>query len=157
LDAGVVATLEAEAARLHAELEEVEAEAAGLVPAAAELEQAEAALAAERAEVEALWGDGLPTSDGRAAELRGEIGALRTALDRGEGGRGRVAARLQGLGEKADRQAAEVAQVEAELAEAEAAEAPLAEEVHAVAAAREAAEQAVDRADSARREADAER
>jgi len=157
LDAGVVATLEAEAARLHAELEEVEAEAAGLVPAAAELEQAEAALAAERAEVEALWGDGLPTSDGRAAELRGEIGALRTALDRGEGELGRVAARLQGLGEKADRQAAEVAQVEAELAEAEAAEAPLAEEVHAVAAAREAAEQAVDRADSARREADAER
>src|SRR5436190_19125129 len=72
MDAGVAASLEADAARMAAELEEVEAEAAGLVPQAEELADAEAALAAERATFEAEWGDETAAPvGGAAAEVRG--------------------------------------------------------------------------------------
>src|SRR5207248_3337597 len=73
-DQAVIATLEAEAARLRGELDEVESEAARLVPDGERLQEAEAVLAAEKAEYEGRWGDHQPV----AAEVRGEL-ALQVA------------------------------------------------------------------------------
>jgi chromosome segregation protein len=67
VDQAVIATLEAEAARLRSELDEAEAEAERLVPDGERLADAEADLAAERAEFEQRWGDGVPVARGAAA------------------------------------------------------------------------------------------
>src|SRR5207237_10210890 len=60
LDRDVVATLEAEAARVRGQLGEVETEAGALVPRADELSDAEQVLAQERAAFAEQWGDGAP-------------------------------------------------------------------------------------------------
>src|SRR3954451_5076109 len=96
IDAGVVASLEAEASRMAADLEEVEGEATGLGPLAGELAAAEALLADERTRFEAEWGDGdtagMAAANG-AAEVRGELSALRTGVERGRSEVSRLAGR----------------------------------------------------------------
>ena len=67
------------------ELAEVDAEARGLAPLAEELAVAEAALAAERDRLRERWADGVPAPSGAAAEVRGELAALRAAVERGRG------------------------------------------------------------------------
>jgi chromosome segregation protein len=77
VDAAVVATLEADAARLVAELAEQEEAVAGLDPEREEVAREEAAVAAER--------DRLPDPGGpveaRAAEARGDLAAARAAAE----------------------------------------------------------------------------
>ncbi len=87
VDQGVVASLEAEAARLAGELTDVEAEASRFAPAAAELADAEAALVIGREGFEAEWATGVPAPTTAAAEVRGELAALRAAAERGRGER----------------------------------------------------------------------
>jgi chromosome segregation protein len=127
VDQGVVFALEAEAARLRAELAEVQAEADRLAPELDALAAAEAALAAERDAFERAWGNGVPAPTGRAAEVRGELVALRGALERGRTEAERVAARLRHQEDKRAALAAEAERLRAELAAAEAAQGPLQE------------------------------
>lgn len=129
MDAGVVANLEAEAARLGDELLDCEREAASLVPRATEVADAEAELAAERDAFEAAGAD----HDGRAAvsgaaaaaEVRGELAAVRNTSDRGSQEHGRLLARLTSLEERAARLNAQIERFRAEHQQAEDSEAPL--------------------------------
>src|SRR5438067_2535963 len=103
VDQAVINTLEAEAARLRAELDEAESEAARLVPDGERLLDAESVLASEKAEFEQRWGEGAPVASGAAAEVRGELAALTSGVDRSESEAGRLRQRLAGLTEKAER------------------------------------------------------
>jgi chromosome segregation protein len=125
IDQGVVASLEAEAARLAGELAEVGSEAATFEPLAAELAAAEESLAAERLAFEREWSAGVPAPTGAAAEVRGELGALRSAADRGREERDRVSARGESLTAKAAQLLTESERLRAELTDLEAAELPL--------------------------------
>ena len=157
VDQAVINTLEAEAARLRSELDEAESEAARLVPDGERLLEAESVLASEKAEFEQRWGEGAPVASGAAAEVRGELAALTSGVDRSESEAGRLRQRLAGLTEKAERLAGEAQRLRQEIAEAEAAVGPLAEDLAAAERARHAAEVALTGAEASLRTADAER
>jgi chromosome segregation protein len=157
VDQAVIATLEAEAARLRSELDEAEAEAERLVPDGARLADAEADLASERAEFEQRWGDGVPVASGAAAEVRGELSALESAAERGESEAQRLRQRFQGLTEKAERLAAEAQRLREETANAEAAVGPLCDELRAAESSRLTAESTLATAEATLKGADAER
>jgi chromosome segregation protein len=125
LDQGVVASLEGEAARLSADLEAVDAEAAHLGPQADEVAAAEAALATERAAVEEQYGDGAAPAGGQAAEVRGELAALRSGVERDRAERARLESRLDALSQKTARLDTDGARLRAEVGEAVQAEAEL--------------------------------
>jgi chromosome segregation protein len=127
VDQGVIATLEAEAARLGTELAEVETEAASLAPLQQELAAAEAALATERHRYETDWAEGVAAPSSRSAEVRGELVALRSSVERGEAEVARVRSRLDGLAEQATRLSGEADRLRAEIGSAEQAELPLVE------------------------------
>jgi chromosome segregation protein len=135
IDSDVIVSLEAEGADIKGQLAAAEAEAASLEPQAEALHEAEAALAAARERFEQDWADGVVAPSGHAAEVRGELAALRSSALRAENERNRVQTRLAGLGETSAAAADEVARLGRELAEAEAARPPLA---HAVDQARQA-------------------
>jgi chromosome segregation protein len=154
VDQGVVASLESESARLAGELAAVEAEAAQFEPMTLELAAAESSLAAERLAFEAEWSAGISAPTGAAAEMRGELGALRAAADRGREERERVAARATVLTTKAEERSVEAARLRAELSEAESAEEPLVAAMEDVEQRVAAAVAAVDVAESAHRSAE---
>lgn len=105
LDETVVATLEAQAGRLRADLDAVDAEAAGLAPALAEVVEVEAAAEAERADFEGETSPGgaMGSTELRrgAAEARAELIALNSAGERGEAECARARARLVSLEQRA--------------------------------------------------------
>jgi chromosome segregation protein len=125
MDRGVVASLEADAARLTAELAEAEAEVAALGPDAQRLASLEEELVEVRAAYESAWADGVPAPSGKAAEVRGELSARHSSQQRSQAELDRVAARFGALEEKAERLSGEAERFRAELADAEAAEVPL--------------------------------
>jgi chromosome segregation protein len=129
VDQGVVASLEAEAARLADELSDLDAEQAVLAPLAEELAAAEATLAEDRAAFEAEWATGVPAPSGAAAEIRGELGALRAAADRAREEQERVGTRSEALSSKLAQLTGEADRLRHELGEAELAERPLVEAV----------------------------
>ncbi|MGQ0832442.1 MAG: chromosome segregation protein SMC [Microthrixaceae bacterium] len=157
VDQAVIASFEAEAARLTAELAEAEREASGLSPLAEELARAEGALAEARLTYEQQWSEGVPAPTGRAAEARGELAALRAGVERGEAELARSRARLAALDEKLARLATEAERLRAEATDAEGAEGPLVERLQAAEAARADAEGQVAGAEAALRAADADR
>jgi chromosome segregation protein len=157
VDAAVIATLEAEAARLASELAQADADADGLAPRAEELARAEMALADARTAFEREWAEGVPAPTGRAAEARGELQALRGALERGEGELARTRSRLEAIDEKLARLTAEGDRLRAEVAAAEEAEAPLVERLEVAETRRAEAEAAVADAEAALRAADGDR
>jgi chromosome segregation protein len=92
VDADVISALEAEAARLAAELAQVTADAEPLAAVRAELAEAEAAVARE------LQGVPVPKPRAdRAAEARGELAAVRTGAERGRAEMARLETRLAAL------------------------------------------------------------
>ena len=113
VDSALIAALDDDAARLRAELADVEAAAATMAARFEELTRGEADLARERAAL------GEPsTRSNAAAEARGELGALRTNLDRGRADLARLEHRLAGLdtraaqlGDEADRVSGELARL----------------------------------------------
>jgi len=157
VDQAVVATLEADAARLTRELAELDEERAALAPLAEELARAEQALADARAAYEERWADGVPAPSGRAAEARGELAALRKGVERAEVELARSRTRLTSLEEKLERIEAETARLTADAAEAEAAQGPLVERLQVAEAERVEAEARVSEAEAALRAADADR
>src|SRR5690606_26823268 len=74
-------------------------------------------LAEARARFEEEWSDGVPAPSGKAAEVRGELGALRASLERGNAERQRLEQRLESLRADAAGIDGELAKVESELAE----------------------------------------
>ena len=157
IDREVVATLEADAARLRSELDEAEAAAGRLVPESARVVALEAALAAEQAAFTEAWGDEVPAPPRRAAEVRGELAALRGAAERAGSEAGRARARLAALEARVERLDAEAERLRTTVGEAEVAVPVLGSAREAAAAARAAAEAALEDAEAARRAADAER
>ena len=157
VDQAVIATLEAEAARLADELAHVESEAAALAPDLEGLALAEAQLASERAEFESEWAGGVAPPSTRAAEVRGELAALRNGIERGSGEMARVRQRLDVLQQKAARLDDEATRLRAELADAEAAETELAARFQAAEEALRDATDAARDAEERRRAADADR
>lgn len=151
VDQGVVATLEAEAARVRAELAEAEAEAEAMAPQHAELAAAEAALAEARAAFETTWEGGVAAPSGRAAEVRGELAALRASIERNQGESARVANRLDALEAKADRLGGDAVTLREEIAACEHAELPLVESLEGAEQWRADAEAALAAADGALR------
>ncbi|NNE75309.1 MAG: chromosome segregation protein SMC [Acidimicrobiales bacterium] len=99
VDQAVVASLEAEHARVRAELDRVATDEASLAPEAAALHEAELALLAERNQFEAEWADGVAPPSGQAAEMRGELGALRASIERSEREASQLAGKVTGLNE----------------------------------------------------------
>lgn len=156
VDQGVVASLEAESARLQAELAEVEAEAATFAPLTEQLAQAEETLRLEREAFEAEWATGVPAPTGAAAEVRGELAALRTAIDRGRAERDRVASRADSLQTKLNELSAESERLRQDLEQLNAAELPLVQKMEVAEnnRARSAAE--IEKAESAHRLAESE-
>jgi len=154
VDQGVVASLESESARLASELAAVESEAAQFEPMTIELAAAESSLAAERLAFEAEWSAGVSAPTGAAAEMRGELGALRAAADRGREERERIAARATSLATKAEERTVEASRLRTELTEAESAEEPLVAAMEDVEQRVGAAVNAVDATESAHRAAE---
>ena len=154
LDEGVIASLESEATRLHRELEAVEAEIAALGPAADELAAAESSLVTERQRFNEEFAESAPVG-GQAAEIRGELGALRAGAERGQVELARLEARRTALAETAERLDDEADALRAEMAAAEAADEGAVAELDAAESVRLAAEAAVAAADERLRAAEA--
>ncbi|HTJ76182.1 MAG TPA: chromosome segregation protein SMC [Acidimicrobiales bacterium] len=148
VDASVVSSLESEAARLGAELADVTAEDEALAPIRAEATEEERAAAAELAELPAPG----PRPD-RAAEARGELGAVRAGAERGRAEMGRLDAQLAALAERAEALDAEVAIRQAEVDQRGAEERATVEVATAAEAAKTAATTALEGARSAARAA----
>jgi chromosome segregation protein len=158
LDEGVVANLEAEAARLCDELSGVDAEARHLLPQADEVAEAEATLAGQVSDFEAEWGDHAVRDDvpgGAAAEVRGELGGRRSAVERSRSELRRVEARLDTLSQRLARLARERSRLAGVIEDNRGAEGPLAVDLAAAVERRQAAEVALEGAEVQWRAAEA--
>ena len=100
VDRAVIANLEAEAARVRSDLSVVNAEIEQLAPETARLGAAESALASDREAFDHDWGQGVPVPSGQAAEVRGELGALRAAIERATSESERLEAGLTDLAQR---------------------------------------------------------
>ncbi len=143
VDAGVIASLESEQAQLRAEAEQAELDAASIERSALELADAEAELAEERARFESDWGEGVPALTGEAAGIRGELAALRSAIERTDNDRSRLESRRLALSERVGRLDAEGADTRTALVQAEAGAEALAADLERAAATRTGAEQSL--------------
>jgi chromosome segregation protein len=156
VDQGVIASLEADAARLNADLAALAGESEALVPDAEALAAAEASLVEARQAFDAEWGDGVPPPSGRASEVRGELGTLRTVLDRADADAQRAEQRVATLRAKLERLDGETDEAARQIAGQADGDA-LAVAVDAARQEREAAEAAARAAEQLRDAAQAER
>jgi chromosome segregation protein len=101
VDDGLVANLEAEAARITAELAVAGADLDALRPEFTDLQVSEQELTTEQLSFDSQWGDSLALSPSRAAELRGRIDALSTSSERDEQELNRLTSRLDALERRA--------------------------------------------------------
>jgi chromosome segregation protein len=157
VDAALIASLEADQARLRDELAAIEVTATELLPEAEDVERAERGLADARATFEDRWGEGIASPSGEAAEVRGQLGGLRQAVSRSLAELERTDERTGSLTDKRDRLAAEADRLRTEVADAQARLPELEAERDRLLAERAAAEGAVEEAAAALAEADAER
>jgi chromosome segregation protein len=157
VDQAVVASLEADRAKLARELTDVEQMTEELAPIVAELERVEADLERAQHQFAEEWSDGVSAPTGAAAEVRGELAAVRAAVERSGTESRRALERRDRLDQRVERLAAEIERLGTEVEAAEAATEPLARTREAAEAARGAAAEALDRTEEQRRAADAER
>jgi chromosome segregation protein len=155
VDEAVIAALESEATELVRESEAIERDGAEWERSATGLAEAEGELAERRQRFEEDWGDGVAAPSGEAAAVRGELAALRAAIERTGGDRDRLEVRRQALSDRIERIRAERARV-AEEVETVSGRAPQrASELRAAVAARTAAEEALTEAEAAATDAEA--
>jgi chromosome segregation protein len=154
IDAGVVANLEADGARLRAELDDVIVALDQVAPDGEVLAADEESFRVERARVtEALSaGDGGAKAASAAAEVRGELRSIRGGLQRAESDLLRATTRGDELRARLERLTAESDRLRADFAEAESVETPLVVRVEAAEQARMAAEAAFERCTAERHE-----
>ncbi len=107
IDAGVIASLEAEHHELIRESEQVERDGASVSDEMEALTEVEGDLARQRDEFAEEWGDGVPVPSGEASAVRGELAALRSAIERTAVDRERLEARRGTLRERMGRLEAE--------------------------------------------------
>jgi chromosome segregation protein len=133
LDAGVVANLEADVARLREELAAVLADQEAVAPEVDALEADEAAFDDERERIGAgLVGDApSPRAASAAAEVRGELRSIRAGVERSESELRRATARGEQLRQRLDRLDGDTGRLRAECAAAESVEQPLVRDVEA--------------------------
>jgi chromosome segregation protein len=137
LDAGVIANLEADAARFREELEAVAVALDDIEPAATRLAADEHAFAAERERVlDAVTADPSGTqAASAAAEVRGELRSVRAAHERLAGDLRRFRERHESLAARRDASADDEVRFRAECEDAGAVEQPLVAEAEAAEAA----------------------
>jgi chromosome segregation protein len=142
LDAGVVANLEADAARFREELDAVVAALGEIEPAAVELLAEEEAFRAERAKVlDAVGADATGSqAASAAAEVRGELRSVRAGRERADGDLRRMRERLESLAGRRDASADDEIRFRADCEAAGAIEEPLVAELEAAESARAEAE-----------------
>ncbi|MDH3679061.1 MAG: chromosome segregation protein SMC [Acidimicrobiia bacterium] len=97
VDDGLVANLEAEAARLAGELRVVDADARALAPQFARLEETETRLSNEQLTFDTEWDDELAPKPTRAPEMRAQLEALARAATRSGAEIGRLERELESL------------------------------------------------------------
>ena len=149
MDAGLVATLEADVAGYRAELAEVLEGLAGFEPALAELTEEEQAFAAERDSADTAVESGSRAASA-AAEVRGELRSVRASVDRSENERRRVADRAEQAARRLAELDGEIERLRTEVAEAAAGEGPLVDELTAAESERLAAAAVLERATTER-------
>ena len=133
LDAGVVATLEADTARFRAELETVDAELATIAPAAQQLDTEEEAFRDQREIIRGAAGSDL-TMTGAAsavAEVRGELRSVRASYERAHGLARHAGSRGDALRRRVEAVDTEIAHLRIACDDAGEVEAPLVVEVEA--------------------------
>jgi chromosome segregation protein len=149
VDADLAASLEAEAVELAAALAAVDGETSQLAPDLAALEADEATVAAERAALDEPGEDVDGPPGAGAAEVRGELSALRHAVDRARAERHRTEERRSALAAKVLRLAAESASATRDLEQADGEAPSLAASSAATSSALAAAERALEAAEHA--------
>ncbi len=102
VDDGLVANLEAEAARLAAEIAVASAEIDALQPEFADLLVSEEKLTHEQLTFDTEWGDSMSPAPNRAAEVRTKIDSLTQASDRNEQELARLGQRVTALEQRRD-------------------------------------------------------
>jgi len=157
-DVDVVASLEAEAARLTGALHAAEEERAGLGPEHDALSEAEDVLARQRAAQEAAAGElaGLRQAEEVYAEARGRIEPLRRALERDRASLRRAEERVTALERRRAALDADAAELDRQIAAIEAALPRLAQDAAAADATARRAEDAASQAEERTRSAEAE-
>ena len=130
MDAGLVATLESDSARLRAEIASVEAELAQIQPDTDQLVADEKAFEADRDEVAsgAVKPVAGSSAASAAAEVRGELRTLHAARDRDSEENRRLDVRLSQLAERIERIENDVRSLTDELAQLDGVETSLVEE-----------------------------
>ncbi len=158
MDAGVIANLEADAARLREELREAKLAAERLAPEKAELTQDEAVFESERDEAVTLFDrtSASTSAASAAAEVRGELRSLRASVEAAESEVRRHQVRVEGLRERDARLESDVERLRSECSMAQEVEVPLVNEVTEAEARRLAAEAELERALADRQVAQAE-
>ncbi|MFM8482729.1 MAG: hypothetical protein ACKOBT_05210, partial [Actinomycetota bacterium] len=151
MDAGVVASLEADAANLRQELAEVLDKSERLHPELAELSEEEAAFETERSAAVTLFDQISPTTSAAsaAAEVRGELRSLRASVEGSESELRRHQSRHDMLEDRLRRLDEDAERFRQECERAQDVELPLVGEVTDAEAARLEAEAACDRATDA--------
>lgn len=157
MDAGVVASLEADVSRIADDLADVERELVALETTAGELSEDETTFAQERRDaLEALEAGASGQAASAAAEVRGELRSLTSGLERTEAELRRATQRATALTDRLTRLETEAERLREECRQAEAVEAPLVAEVEAAEARRLAAAARAEAAAAERQDAQAE-
>ena len=141
-DRAVIANLESQVARCRDEVGAVDQQISMLQPETQKLVDSEAQLKRDREQFDVEWGDGVPVPSGRASELRGELGALETAIERDHREIEALDSRLRILADRRRLLEAEAAQHRSEAQALHDEEEPLASALEAAESARTAAEAA---------------
>jgi chromosome segregation protein len=152
LDAGVVANLEADAAKFREELAEVVVALAEIEPASQQLIADEESFRNERAKVLDAVGTSAKGTEAAsaAAEVRGELRSVRSARERAAGDLRRFRERFDSLAQRRDASADDEVRFRAECESAGAVEEPLVAELEQAEAARADAEAAYEARQSLR-------
>ena len=154
VDAAVIASLEAEQHQLSTDAEDIERDGSAVTDELVDLEALEAELAVLRSDFAEEWGDGVPAPTGEASGVRGELAALRSAIDRTGADRERLALRQSSLAERVERLAGEGSVASDALEQAQGEGPTLDSQVQNAAAARAAAEAALAAAEVAATDAE---
>jgi chromosome segregation protein len=155
MDGGVVANLEADAARVRDELEQVVADLAAIGPEAETLAIEQERFADERRSTLTTIDEiGSSTSAASAAaEVRGELRSMQSGLDRAEAEARRIQSRIDVLRAKTDRFDVDIERLKTLIGQTNQSEAPLVADVEAAEARRLAAVEAAEHATAQRHEA----
>lgn len=156
VDDGVVASLEAEAAKITIDLEAAEVQISELVPSRQAFDVEAAQIARDVAEFEARWGDGIGPAPMQAGEVRTQVAGLKSAAARDGQASVALTLRIESLKDKISRLGTSQAESQVELDAAGPRVGELGAEIELAQSALAEANGLLDSAGQQRRDADAE-